>query len=375
MLFFYFTNANLRKFIINQRIQRFCKESTLLEKKTLIIRNYTKLEEHDSEVVAVIVGNLLGDGHLKITRQSGGLAFVFSKKHIEYAQYFHTFFSLRGYSKTNPFVCKKNKVKTKFYETIRFGTFFFKSFIPLHHMFYREATLHDRVSGRGTERFIKIIPKNIENFLTAQSLAIWFMDDGTFLKKEQIVHFSTHCFMKEEVEFLQQTLQKKFNLTFLVYRASRGKSGKEQYVLTLSRKQLFSFIQLVKPFMIPSMYYKLGLNLKGDSMFEQKFYIKKVLDELNNLSPQIFALWVSKCASFDKKKKSIRLSVDRALETEVKLIQNTLQIKFDLRFTIQKEYRNNTTYHRLYLSPHYVSKLQIIVIPYMSSQSIYKIGL
>jgi hypothetical protein len=36
------------------------KESNTLEIKTALIRNYKKLEEHDPEVLAVIVGNILG---------------------------------------------------------------------------------------------------------------------------------------------------------------------------------------------------------------------------------------------------------------------------------------------------------------------------
>jgi hypothetical protein len=117
----------------------------------------------------------MSDGHISLSGNVAKLAFTFSVKHSEYAQYFHTFFSYRGYASSKVLVPKKVLVKGNFYETITFYTFYFETFVILHKLFYREATELDRKKGRGNERFIKIIPDNIEELLTEQSLAIWFM--------------------------------------------------------------------------------------------------------------------------------------------------------------------------------------------------------
>jgi hypothetical protein len=164
-------------------------------------------------------------------------------------------------------------------------------------------------------------------------------DDGTFQKSDQNLRFYTNCFTKEEVERLKVVLEKKFNLCFLIYKAAISKNGAQQYVLNLSRKQLPHFISLVKPFVIPSMYYKLGLNLNGKPLFEQKFYIQTILN-----TSEIFTLWVSQYASFTVKDKTIRLSVDQAQEKEVELLQNMLKLKFDLKFTKLEEIQDILDY-------------------------------
>lgn len=55
----------------------------------------------------------------------------------------------------------------------------------------------------------KIIPKNINNLLTARSLAYWIMDDGG---QDPGFILNTQSFTKEEVELLIKVLDEKFGL-------------------------------------------------------------------------------------------------------------------------------------------------------------------
>lgn len=179
---------------------------------TKIIKKFSLLEEHSTDVISVVVGNILGDGHLRKENISTHLCLTFSDKHFEYANFIRNFYASRGYCSTKELVCRptKQQVNGKIYHSIRFSTYSFKSFNLLHSIFYRKATDKDRDLGRGNERFIKVVPENIEEYLTPQALAIWFMDDGTFSKKDQTARLYTDNFTKEGVELLSMALQKYF---------------------------------------------------------------------------------------------------------------------------------------------------------------------
>mgnify|MGYP001560882335 FL=1 len=92
----------------------------------------------------------------------------------------------------------------------------------------------------------KIVPKDI--FLSPLSLAIWFMDDGYCDKKA--AYFCTHSFNQEDLNHLQKLLSN-YNLksSFI---ADRG-----HYKIRLVVGSTPTFIELVKPFIHPSLLYKL----------------------------------------------------------------------------------------------------------------------
>lgn len=101
-------------------------------------------------------------------------------------------------------------------------------------------------------KYIKIVPLNIEEFLTPLALAIWFMDDGSNLGKG--ARIATNCFTLEEVKFLCNVLKNKFNIL-----ATPNKSGKDKgYIIYISVKSMPVFTNIVKPYLLPSLYYKLG---------------------------------------------------------------------------------------------------------------------
>ena len=101
-------------------------------------------------------------------------------------------------------------------------------------------------------KFVKIVPSNIEEYLTPVALAIWFMDDGSKLQKGAKI--ATNCFTFKEVLFLCEVLQKKYNLIVTVQSGGIDKG----HTLYIHPKSMSIFSKLVKPFMLPSLYYKLG---------------------------------------------------------------------------------------------------------------------
>lgn len=98
---------------------------------------------------------------------------------------------------------------------------------------------------------IKGVPKVIADYLTPQALAIWIMDDGS--KENTGLKLSTHSFVKEDVDFLRKVQLDKYGII-----TSRIQNKPKQYHIYISAKSMPNLTNLVKPFMHPSKYYKLG---------------------------------------------------------------------------------------------------------------------
>jgi hypothetical protein len=109
-------------------------------------------------------------------------------------------------------------------------------------MFYKE------IEGK----YVKIIPDNIEQILTPIGLAIWFMDDGSKLGNGAKI--ATNCFTKTELLKLCKILQNKFNIIVTVQSGGINKG----YTLYISTSSMITFSKIIKLYMLPSLYYKLG---------------------------------------------------------------------------------------------------------------------
>jgi hypothetical protein len=103
----------------------------------------------------------------------------------------------------------------------------------------------------------KEIPSSlIMNHLTGRGLAFWFMDDGGKLDynqnyKNKSIVLNTQSFTEEEVQMLSNELMAKFNFECEL-RSNKGKK-----VIVISNNSYPLFYELVIPFIIPEMMYKL----------------------------------------------------------------------------------------------------------------------
>jgi hypothetical protein len=84
------------------------------------------------------------------------------------------------------------------------------------------------------------------------ALAIWFMDDGS--KIENTARIATNCFTLDEINLLCQTLNLNFNISATPNKAGQNKG----YVIRIKTSSMTTFANLIKPYMIKSLYYKLG---------------------------------------------------------------------------------------------------------------------
>ena len=117
----------------------------------------------------------------------------------------------------------------------------------------RDHMYHD---GRRT------VDEHVMKCLTPLGLALWYQDDGAYAKGSGYgdVILCTDAYSKTECELMARELQKKFNMQWRVYRRSRkNKEGDKSYFyrLYLRKKDHEDFFNLIKPFVVDCMKYKL----------------------------------------------------------------------------------------------------------------------
>jgi len=216
--------------------------STINTKKLISTK---RIGPHNIDIISIIMGSTLGDTHLEKRNKGIGTRIIFeqSNKNVEYLMWFHNYLASRGYcSNQLPKLNIRIKKKGEVFYSYRKNSYTYSNFNWIHEMFYKSVD----------NKFIKIVPMNIEKYLTPLALAIWFMDDGSNLGKG--ARIATNCFTYEEVCFLCEVLKRKYNLT-----ATPNKCGKKKgFIIYIHVSSMFLFSKLIKPYMLPSLYYKLG---------------------------------------------------------------------------------------------------------------------
>jgi len=95
----------------------------------------------------------------------------------------------------------------------------------------------------------KILPKNLYSLLTPLSLAIWTMDDGD--NDKDSIRYNIQCFTRKEQELLKQLLKEKYQLHTALNK------DRNSYRLRVNKASKTKLIELISPFIIPSMRYKI----------------------------------------------------------------------------------------------------------------------
>ncbi len=174
----------------------------------------------------LVIGSILGDGHLRPHR--GGFVFEFSQssKRKSYVEWKHrllgNFATPKIYHQTG--TREYYKLVTKTHSELK----------VLHGIFYE--------NGR------KRVPDGIGKILTPFAVAVWFMDDGS--KSKDAFYFNTQGFDVEDQFKLVKAL-KKFHIT-----SNLNKDGK-YWRLRVLKKSNKKFLELVKPHMPEEFSHKL----------------------------------------------------------------------------------------------------------------------
>lgn len=205
------------------------------------IETYKKRLKLTPRQQEILVGTLLGDGHME-TQDSGRtwrLKIEHTLKQKEYVDWIHDEF--------HEWVLTPPKVRERFvrlrtvsgvYSKYYFSTLSVGSFRFYAQQFYRKGK--------------KIAPQLIHKLLTPLALVVWYMDDGSIKSNQhRAVFLNTQGFDLQSLQRLQKALLEKFGIKTST-RNDRG--GMQLYLIgeTVER-----FLALILPFVIPSMRYKL----------------------------------------------------------------------------------------------------------------------
>lgn len=101
----------------------------------------------------------------------------------------------------------------------------------------------------------KQIPEDIDKLLTEPlAIAVWFMDDGYKRNDCNALRINTDSFSYEDQQILQKCLLKNFHVSTKIHR--KGKF----WNIYIPSTQASKFCELVKPYIVPSMKYKISLD-------------------------------------------------------------------------------------------------------------------
>ena len=194
---------------------------------------------NENEIRGAVIGMILGDGHLNLSGRSRNahVDFAHCSKQREYAVWKSEILeNLTSVKVTDGVSCAKGKE----YPKVRVLSKVHPLYTHLHKRFYH--------NGR------KTIDRFLLNCLTPLGLAIWYQDDGNLKNHENFLtpHLETNCFNVVEHEVMAKAIADKFHVEF------RANKLNAKYLhLCLRRKDREAFYAIVKPFIHPTMQYKI----------------------------------------------------------------------------------------------------------------------
>lgn len=232
---------------------------------------------------SIILGSILGDGSLKIKKKyaNANLQIRHSAKQKKYlfwkAQALQEIASKKSVSKQG----------ADGYSTVekwRFTSRYLPSLTELHHLTYKNNTLHIR--------------RTWLNQLTPLALAIWWCDDGSLIgygSRKGV--FCTDGFSQSSVKILAHYLQTVWNIRTVVAPVGQKRDGKhDQYyrIWIRSQEELKKFLRIILPYIpVADMLYKTILLYKDDQL--QQRWISEVTQLSNFSHSVVLAEYKKKC--------------------------------------------------------------------------------
>jgi len=198
-----------------------------------------RIGPHNIEILSIIFGSLLGDGHMVKEKEGSRMKFYQGGSNSNYLLWLHSKVAYLGYCIKNPPILRSRILKDgtiSYY--IRFESFTHTSFNWIQEEFY----------PKGKKR----VPACIEKYLTPLALAIWVQDDGCKLKNKGF-KFCTNGYTLTDVKLLSSILSNKYGL-----KTSLVKTGVvNQYNIYVTKSSMETLIKIVRPHIHESMLYKL----------------------------------------------------------------------------------------------------------------------
>ena len=177
---------------------------------------------------SLILGSVLGDGHIRIMpgRKHAFLEINHSIKAKAYVDW--KYLVLKDICNSGPKERETNENRVAY----RFFTKQHEEITEIYNLFYKNKR--------------KTIPHELE--LDPVILSVWFMDDGS--RSKDNIYFNTQQFSVIEQKRLLYLLKK-------IGLKARMNRDKKYYRIRLLKESIPKFIEIVSPYIIPSMIYKI----------------------------------------------------------------------------------------------------------------------
>ena len=197
------------------------------------------------EVRSIFIGSMLGDGSLYRSSPTSYVRFEvsFGQKYQLFALHLGDVF--KEYM-SNPVKSLEVKGKDKTFTNYRLKTKSLPLFVPYYSKFYE--------FNEDLNKFTKILPLDINEFMDPIVLAYLIMTDGNFDKGRNRVRIYTNSYSKEDVQRLALIIKDKFEIYTGVLHDRNN-----QWILTIGAKNLDLLRSIVNPHFQPSMRYRIGL--------------------------------------------------------------------------------------------------------------------
>jgi hypothetical protein len=189
--------------------------------------NYTNIQK-------IIEGCLLGDGHLELPKKGKNATFNYRTSSKQHAEFVHSFFkdlctnNYQNIKTSEIFDVRTNKTYINYF----FKTKSLPIFTEQHKRFYLNKT--------------KVVPSDL--IIDNNVLLFWYIGDGELQSKGGFIKLHTNSFSYDEVTFLRDKLS--------LFDAKTYEKVKNQYILTIPRKKVKDFFNMIGECPIPDYTHK-----------------------------------------------------------------------------------------------------------------------
>ncbi len=194
------------------------------------------------EQQCILLGSILGDGCLRFPGRSHHVNLTVEHGEAQKDYVWFKYQGLREWVTTPPKQVTRvyHKDRTRTTTSWRFSTLSHPLLTSYHTRFYSEG--------------IKVIPESVGDLVTHPlTLAVWLMDDGN--RNKDVLFVSTESFSVQEQQRLCRCLKERFGIDSTLNFHSQS-HGRKLYRIRLTRQGSKRAVQLIQPFVIPSLAYK-----------------------------------------------------------------------------------------------------------------------
>lgn len=191
-----------------------------------------------------IIGSMLGDATMRVGKNAKNANFKIDQCLEQKDYVLWKYHILKDFVTTPPQMSyRTTKEGVRYEKSWWFRTIRHPVLTELYNQFY---TTDSYRCGR------KIVSDAIIDHIDSFVIAVWVMDDGSYNRGS--IDISTYSFNLQEIEKLCFTIKNKFHIRMLYY-----KDRDKGYRMYCNKTETQKLVDLICPYIIPTMRYKIGL--------------------------------------------------------------------------------------------------------------------